>query len=154
MATCTTIHLPTVLHFHPGSLATNQHFNMKLLTLSKGWCLFEFRSSLGLICNIEECQRVSWVDSTGKGTTLNGRRKYLSTSYRKLSVGEGDYTQLGFKSKSGGHVHKPYPLHNLWLTLRLVSYIVATKYLKACCAQIDFPEVWFWLYFNFITKVS
>ena len=76
MATCTTIHLPTVLHFQPGSLATNQHFNMKLLTLSKGWCLFESTSTQGLICHIEECCRVTWVDFTAKGTRLNGRRKY------------------------------------------------------------------------------
>ena len=81
MATCTTIHLPTVLHFHPGSLATNQHFNMKLLTLSKGWCLFESTSTQGLICHIEECHRVSWVDFTAKGTRLNGRRKYFGDTF-------------------------------------------------------------------------
>ena len=80
MTTWTTIHLPTVLHFHPGSLATNQHFNLKLLTLSKGWCLFESTSTQGLICHIKEWHRVSWVDSTAKGTRLNGRRKYFYCS--------------------------------------------------------------------------
>ena len=80
MTTWTTIHLPTVLHFHPGSLATNQHLNMKLLTLSKGWWLFESTSTQELICHIKEWHRVSWVDSTAKGTRLNGRRKYKSRS--------------------------------------------------------------------------
>ena len=77
MTTWTTIHLPTILHFHLGSLATNQHLNMKLLTLSKGWWLFESTSTQGLICHIKEWPRVSWADSTGKGTRLNGRRKYM-----------------------------------------------------------------------------
>ena len=59
---------------------------MKLLTLSKGWRLFESVTSQGLICHIEKCHRVSWVDSTAKGTRLNGRRKYLLSTARGANL--------------------------------------------------------------------
>ena len=133
MTTWTTIHLPTILHFHLGSLATNQHFNMKLLTLSKGWWLFESTSTQGLICHIKEWHRVSWVDSTAKGTRLNGRRKYFSKhcytaekevstqlSSREPRVSAWDVKTLGLENEEY-ELSEPQSLNmNLKLLIKLV----------------------------------
>ena len=142
MTTCTTIHLPTVLHFHPGSLATNQHFNMKLLTLSKSWCLFESTSTQGLICHIKEWHRVSWVDSTAKGTRLNGRRKY--TFWGKYPVFYL-YVTLTICAKCNGKIywfkrhHLIYTRTFLRTSQSSVNHIFHTK--KSIAKEVFFQTV-------------
>ena len=110
---------------------------MKLFTLSKGWWLFEFTSTQGLTCHIKEWRRVSRVDSTAKGTRLNGRRKYINSTFaealpqldpRPEHLGVQEHRESAVLWQLTPHLLDDVPLD--WVIMRVVEGGVAQEYLS------------------------